>query len=309
MAGGNSRVFVTPQAGRSDRTRAEGSEEPWGSTASRSHFRPFDAAEAQSCRGSPALTHSLPSASLVGTPQQRRSRSTTGSAMNYSVDSASKLQPIPENKAASCAKRAGASKPGYLVDRPIPQRPFCATTTYRADQLAAQEARKTHFSGRDEFAPLSKQKLLELAHARFSRDDAKSASSREGSVSCFTVADSDCTSLAKSCTSLAKSSLTRSSSEPSLAPSPSLPRVPSASSQVPGGIARRRRECQMRSPGQWEPDRVWYVQRLQEDGPTGLHTGNHVSSLYGPSLGRQMDRMHGMSPLLGGTTDEELGLC
>lgn len=64
----------------------------------------------------------------------------------------------------------------------------------------------------------------------------------------------------------------------------------------------------MRAPAQCEADRDWYLRRLQEDGPNGLHTGNHVSSLYGPSLGRQMDRTHAMSALLGGHTDEELGL-
>jgi len=299
MAGGSSRVFVTPQAGRSDRSRAEGSEEPWGTTASRSQFRPFDAAEAQHCRGSPALPRSLPSASPIGTPQRRRLRSTASSAVNSSVDCVSELQPIPEHASAAAARGAASSKPGYLVDRPIPQRPFLATTTYRSDQLLAQEARKAHFPERDEFAPRSKKMMLELAHARFCRDDEKSTASREGSVSCFTVTDSDHTSVAKS-------SLSRSASEPSLAPGLPLPRVPSASSQVPGGVARRRRECQMRSPALWDGDRDWYLQRLQEDGPNGLHTGNHVSSLYGPSLGRQMDRMHGMSSLLGGTTDAEL---
>lgn len=112
-------------------------------------------------------------------------------------------------------------------------------------------------------------------------------------MSCFTVAES-------TRSGAGRSSIARSTSEPGLAVPSNLPRIRTPGSEVPGGIARRRKECQLRAPAQWEADSKWFNQRLEEDGPVGLTSSNHVSSMYGQTLRGHGERIHSIKEILGG---------
>lgn len=180
--------------------------------------------------------------------------------------------------------------------RPIMERPFGASSTYQEDQRRAQEARQGYFPYRDEFAPRSKRLLYEMALNACSQDG-KRSDGGEDSVSCFTVTDSMVSS--KSGASRARSGVSRASSVPSLPAAG--PRLPTADSQrVPGGIAKRRKELLLRSPEQWEADRVWVAERWEQDGPAGLATANYIAAMYQPTLQKYGERIHQVHHMMGG---------
>lgn len=282
------RVFFTPQAGRSDRSKRE-EEEPWGMTASQSQFRAFEPAEARNARGGPMVPmgSSLPPSQMGS----RKGSTVGGRARSEMGRSAASSGYLPGQSQASTAHQTAGGGLNTM-QRPIPEHPFLASSTYQDHGRQAQEARNAYFPYRDEFAPRSKRLLYEMAHARCCRDDTKSESHAD-SVSCFTVASSGAGSAAR------QSSVARSASEPNILTLPSVgpyARVPTADSQkVSGGVARRRKEFELRAPTQWKPDHDWLHNTILEDGPAGLTYANHAPRMAQNSLrqyGEQMNTVH-----------------
>jgi len=232
--------------------------EPWGSTASQA-FRAYEAAELRSCRGTPAAL-------------------------------APALAPPPGATASTPGSSCGRSARGG--------RGASAHGQWPAQAPASQPGQAGQLPYRDSFAPRSQRWLYELAHARSSRDDARSSAA--GSLSCFTVASSAARSRG------GHSSATHSASEPNILTLPELSRLPTADSQkLPGGLARRRKEAQLKAPAQWAPDRAWFHERLQEDGPAGMMSANHVASMCSLSLTKHGERINSVNAILNGDQETE----
>jgi len=277
------RVYVTPQGGRSVRQPEE--DEPWGTSASRSSFRHFEPAEARSCRSEPVHLkpcleqHPATGSRAAAPPASNDWKQGSAVARSAGLSAISVPTGLSAYTVRSGASSGAGPAPGNAHEerhqQPMARRPFCATSAYRRDQESAQEARRSHFPYRDEFVPRSKQLLLELALEKCSRESVKSASTA-GSVSCFTVESSAHGGRRQG----GSRALSAVASEPSLASTTSRIRT-ADSRRIPGGVgslARRRKEADLRAPGQWEPDRQWHAEKWETDGPAGLTAG-----YYGPS--------------------------
>lgn len=299
-----SRVFVGPQAGRAARTGSvPADEEPWGTTSSKSQFRAYEPAEARSCRSTTAnlrpnleVLSALPFGASPGSSFQRGPGRPALSNLSRIDDEASAVTDLTTSSASKFRGQESSRLPKYVQaerQRVLPDKPFHATSTYQEDQALAQQARHGYFPYRDEFAPRSKRLLYEMALARCSRDSVKSASSCAGSESCFTVA-----SKAKSGVSGA-GRLT--SSAPNFLAVPSPP-MTADSQRIPGGVgalAKRRKDAQLRAPTQWAPDAEWLAEKLETDGPAGLHTHNAPAKRHAGNLtqyGESMLRVEHMMP-------------
>lgn len=284
-----SRVFFTPQAGRADKGNGA-EEEPWGTTSAGSAFRAFEPAEMKSCRSGPA--HLKPCLQPSGAFAPARSQASSASRSR-----ASHRENFPEMASAvtiSRASRNSGLQPAWekVHQRPIPPRAWgAATTEYRDSQRAAQEARHDHFPYRDEFAPRSKRLLYEMALERCSRDDVRSASTEADEVSCFTIPSSYASG----------KSGRRSASTPSLASSGRL--LTGDSRRIVGGLARRRKEAQLRAPMLWESDADWVTKKCETEGPAGLTTANVPGHAHGHTCRKISEKMNGFVQCFDGNPD------
>lgn len=301
-----SRVFITPQAGRPDKGKGA-EDEPWGTTSAGSAFRAFEPAEMRSCRSGPAhLKPCLqpsgafaPARSQVSSASRSRSNlMETIPEMASAVTVSRASRTVPEMASAVTVSRASRNSGGQpawaqVHQRPIPARPWgAATTEYRDSQQLAQEARHDHhFPYRDEFAPRSKRLLYEMALERCSRDDVRSASTDADEVSCFTVPSSYASG----------KSGRRSASTPSLASSGRL--MTGDSRRIVGGLARRRKEAQLRAPMQWEADMDWVAKKCEEEGPAGLSTANVPGHAHGHTCRKISEKMNGFLECFDGKPD------
>merc|ERR1712084_89504 len=87
---------------------------------------------------------------------------------------------------------------------------------------------------------------------------------------------------------------------------PNAPRVPTADSQkVPGGIARRRKECDLRSPALWEADHRWYQERLEEDGPAGMTAANYMPSKHTTTMKNMAEHINTVNTFLPHSDDQK----
>lgn len=278
-------------------------------TSSKAQFRAYEPAEVRNSRGGASNLHAelleahdaLAASPVAGNrgPSSRVAslrRGTPGRQTwsGFTRDDASAV--TDKSQSASGSQAYGQRyRPPYARDRPIPEQKFLANSTYREDNDVMQAARHSYFPYRDEFAPRSKRLLYEMALAQCSRDSVKSASSCAGTESCFTVASKAKNGVGSSAVG---SSHGRSASAPSLVDPPK-----SADSQrIPGGIgslARRRKDAQLRAPTQWAPDAVWISEKLETEGPAGLHTHNVPPKLHKNSLrqfGEHMQVVQSMMP-------------
>mmetsp|Transcript_21340 Transcript_21340/g.47204 ORF Transcript_21340/g.47204 Transcript_21340/m.47204 type:complete len:277 (-) Transcript_21340:322-1152(-) len=267
-------VYVGPQAGRA--VRETEAEEPWGTTSS-SAYRGYEPSEMRSCRGPAHVRTCLePRLNHDGRRVELASNLSSASARHRATSGGSTRVPSWE----------------LIHRRPVPRNPFYGNSAYREDQERAQQARHAYFPYRDEFAPRSKRLLYEMALERCTRDSVRSASTEAGTASCFTLATSAASGKGSR----------RSASTPSL-----VSKAPTADSQrIEGGVARRRKECQLRSPMQWAADAAWLHQKLDEDGPAGLTQANFAPSLVGPSFKQHHDRIARVRHIFGGTTEQEI---
>jgi len=290
------RVFVAPNAGRVSRNSPQ-VDEPWGTT-SNSQFRSFEPSEVKNCRSTPAHVKPCLQQSIMS-----GGRASTGRLHTWNRHASDYPDPAPSAVTDRSGGASGSGSQGSYANRgkeppsweqvhrrPIQNRPFNATSTSQDAQLHAQEERHGHFPYRDEFAPRSKRLLYEMAAARCSRDSVKSASTADG-VSCFTLTSSAVTGTSR-----------RSASTPSLIQR----RVPTAdSARIPGGIAKRRLQSQLRAPTQWEPDRQWFQEKWDAEGPSGLATGNFHPSMHDDRNRSYAECMNVVSSIVGGRRDNE----
>lgn len=295
-----SRCFISPQAGRYGRNGSVVHEdEPWGTTSSRSQFRAFDPAAAQSSRGTPTQVMELvqnkgPAAFSASVRSTRQPWSTTSNdAAESAVTASSK----------STLRACRAERPEWTKAdlRPIPERPFLGNSHYREHEEAAQKARHNYFPYRDEFAPRSKRLLYEMALAKCVEDDDKStvAGSQAGSASCFTAA------------SKARSKASRSASTPALPAVPGTPPPPTGDSLRLGdslcAVARRRRDAFLKSPSMSHHDAAWYREMLQKEGPAGLCTLNYPSYCHSGSLAGHAEMVSSSHALFGYREENGMG--
>jgi len=307
------RVFIAPQAGRPARNGSlPGDDEPWGTTASKAQFRPYGLAEASSSRGTFPNARLRSSHSVVGAGTDARSllgRSALGSAARDD------LSAVTELSASSVGAPLQGQPPAWAVSdrRPIPERPFLGNSVYREDQEKALNARNNYFPYRNEFHPRSKRLLYEMALAKCANDEGSSASGRSGSLSCFTVASKPAGALgamgatatgSQAAGSAAGSAVgSRAASTPCLHSVASSPPAPADSRRVPGGIARRRREFQLKAPSMWPSDERWVRERYEKDGPAGLTGANFPSHAHSGSLASTSKSICLASSMLGWSHD------
>eukprot|EP00930_Biecheleria_cincta_P062161 TRINITY_DN47663_c0_g1_i1.p1 TRINITY_DN47663_c0_g1~~TRINITY_DN47663_c0_g1_i1.p1 ORF type:complete len:312 (-),score=49.82 TRINITY_DN47663_c0_g1_i1:40-975(-) len=306
------RVFFTPQAGRSDRSR-QVDEEPWGTTSSQSHFKAYEASEARSARSGPS--HLKP---CLEAPSKPDSRLSTGRRSlhiwerhreHYADPSSASQASAVTASQTSAGSKQGAGRRSYIpaadlvAMRPIPERPFVGTSHYDETQAEAQQARHDYFPHRDEFHPRSKRLLYEMALDKVVRGNGSEAGSvaSGASRSCFTVASTAASGKS------AASSMSRSSSVPGL-PSSSSSRLPTGDSlRVSGGaigsLATRRKEAFYRAPAQWAADREWYNEKFKADGPAGLSTANAPAAEYANSLDKYGQVISKVSAMMEGVAE------
>mmetsp|Transcript_44995 Transcript_44995/g.96629 ORF Transcript_44995/g.96629 Transcript_44995/m.96629 type:complete len:310 (+) Transcript_44995:83-1012(+) len=289
-----SRVFISPQAGRSGRAGSVvPDEEPWGTTSSQAQYRAYEAAEVSSCRSNPAqalLQHGQPlGSSRGGMARMSGLGSTVGS-----VNVGERRRRAPSTAAASSALSKSSSRarsqpslqpqqPQQHIpfwkqaeQRPMPNNPFLGNSHSREHEAEAQKARKVHFPYRDEFAPRSKRLMYELVLAKQVEEDGQSTDA--GSESCFTVSTQ------------ARSKMSRATSTPALPAIPGTPPLTAGSHRLPGGagrLARRRYECQFKAPSLWPADENWYRETYERDGPAGMTTLNYPGHLHNGKLSSQ----------------------
>lgn len=312
------RVFFTPQAGRTDRSR-QADEEPWGTTSSQSQFKAYEPSETRSARSGPAHLKTC-----LEAPSKPDSRLSTGrrslnvwerhrehyadpSAASQAASAVTASQQSTGSKqSAGGGRRSNIPAADLVAMRPIPERPFVGTSHYVEHQAEAQQARHDYFPHRDEFHPRSQRLLYEMALDKVVRGNGSEAGSvaSGASRSCFTVASTAASGKS------AASSMSRSSSVPGL-PSSSSSRLPTGDSLrvgggAPGSLATLRAQAFYRSPAQWGPDREWYNEKFKSDGPAGLLTANFPSNEYADSLDKYGQTISKVSALMGGTRDHEL---
>lgn len=293
-----SRVFVNPQAGRDRHTRnaTAGADDAWGTTSSQAQFRGYEPAEMRNCRSEPqhvrpALEQRSDAASATG--RQYGKYRWHRQKEHFPDHSAVTASQQSQNRSFSAGNKA-AAKPSWATvhERPIAHRPFDANSTYNSHQDEAQQSRHGYFPYRDEFAPRSKRLLYELAYQRASRDSVRSGSTAD-TVSAFTM-----TSVARS--SAHGSVARRSASTPSLASA-----ATADSNRIVGGLAKRRKDAELRSPALWEADRKWFAEKWENEGPAGLTTANFVSSMLTNNMDKHAERQNQDRHILNGINDDE----
>lgn len=304
--------YVTPQAGR--HTKKEEPDEPWGTTSSKSQFKAYEAEDARSVRSLPSnvptCLQSIPEDKRISTGSRRPPLQTwyrhREEYPDYAASHAESAVTETSGKSTGSKYLPNQFRPAceYVHTRPIPERPFCATSAYQEQQVKAQEARHDYFPHRDEFHPRSKRLLYELAMRKYDQGSQRSAVSDDDSLSCFTVAS---TSVSKKSGASRCSSMSRSSSVPSL-PQAYSSRLPTADSARVGdggigNVARRRKEALLRSPAQWEADRQWYEQCWEKDGPAGLAPANFQPTFHDQTLEKYGESMMKVSCILDGRQD------
>lgn len=291
-----SRVYVAPLAGRAARSQLEDCD-PW-STTSRSQLRNFDSTESQNCRSHPVhLRPCLESATDPYLAGKEPSVVLSRSRQIFSGRSRSAGSSAVTVPRSACSRESQASRRSTVVERmpPLPEKKlFTSVSTYTHDQARAQEARRDHFPYRDEFAPRSKRLLYEMALAKVNADDARSATTAADSVdsvSCFTVGSSALTGRSSINGRLSSSAPNILTLPSDAGGSPSRSQLRTGDSRrVPGGVARRRKELNLRAPTQWDPDSAWVSEKWQTDGPAGLASAN-----CGPRIGDPTLRSYGES--------------
>jgi len=292
-----SRSYFTPQGGRPGKSGVK-QEDEWGTTTSQAEFRGYEPAEMRNARDAPRHAKTcIQSSSDRGTQPKVKGPPSYAwhrfqeSFPDHSAYTATE-QSMPRHSQAQGSRGNDArhsNKPAWALTHtnPIPDRKFDATSTYKEHQLKAQQARHGHFPYRDEFAPRSKRLLYELAHQRISRDSVASAST--GTASAFTLS------------SQGARSVPRSASEGSLASSHHT----ADTNRVIGGIAKRRREANFRSPSLWPPDQEWLEEKWRTEGPNGLTFANFKPSFYGNSLVQDVEQTLAIRHLLPDGVKEE----
>jgi len=313
-----SRVFVSAGAGRERHTRGSTTEEeiPWGVSASQSHYKGFEASEAQGLRGQQA-TSANQWASPETAASTRRAHSQIGSAHSRSLPDL--RQTLPDLRAPGSAvggasvasgrasRVSGASGKASSVkaasrvwtpsgrNQPMPENPFYESTHMQDHQAMAEQSRATFqgFPYRDEYAPRSKRLLYEMALAKQVEEDTKSEVSGAASMSCFTVASSRG----------ARGSVAASSRGGGLASVPEGRLHTADSQRVPGGIAKRRLQAFYKAPAQWEADHQWVLEKLEKDGPAGLAYNNYKPSMCMPTFKNDREHMRVVHALMGGRNE------
>lgn len=179
----------------------------------------------------------------------------------------------------------------------MPSRLFDARTTYQEHQKEAQEARHSHyFPYRDEFVPRSKRLLYEMALAGCSRESVRSVSTDE-EASCFTLPSTVASGKSKG------SRLSRRSASAASVP-PARPPT-GASDRLEVGIARRRKEAQLRAPLQWDADMAWLQDKYEKEGPAGLTTANFPHGHCVNGIRAEATRMAKVEHMMNGIRDNE----
>lgn len=280
------RVFLAPQAGRQSKD-AQQQDEPWGTTSSQAHFRAFEPAEMRSSRSAPAQRKTC-----LEPAQPVRHGSRAGSQHWRTMGKDAYPDPASVVSDLS-ALNASAEKPR----RPphggsMPRRLFDGRTTYQEHQREAQDARHRYdFPYRDEYQPRSKRLLYEMALAGCSRESVRSVSTAD-EASCFTLPSTVASGRSKGSR--------RSSSAASLPPS----RPPTgASDRLEVGIARRRKEAQLRAPLQWDADMAWLKDTLEREGPAGLTCANFPAAHCANRINAAAERNARLENILDGIRD------
>lgn len=297
------RVWMSPQAGRSQhRSVCEDEQGPW-STTSGSMLRSFDASEMRTCKSSPIhVKPALEPATLHASPGRRRSTADLRRHRENYPDHSEFVQ-----------KHGGASQPSESSrHRPMPDEPFDGRTAYGDDQKIARMARQRHFPGRDErlgdMSILQRAKSMSdmalLAHSK--AVDPRRLASRATSVGSTALsASTQRTEGGRTWLTNGYANNHRSVSEASCVTGSSNPSLFSADSRrIPGGIARRRMEMNLRCPAQEERDAEWVAGLWERDGPAGLTSANFGSAkCTANTMCQQADRLKQIQPLFGGSRD------
>lgn len=271
-------------------------------TASRSHFKPFEPAEARASRGQtmhvkpgfelsarrPLGSHSLPDLRSVASDRQS------------CRDEASAVTVRSRRSNMSKHSLESVQRPGSV--QPLsPDRSFYGSSHYQDHQEQAREARHEFFPYRDEYAPRSKRLLYEMALAKhFAKDEDKSEVSRVKSESCFTVASSR-----RGGQSAVGRSNDAGNTAGCLQPIAEVPPPTADSMRIPGGVARRRKELEMRSPAMCEADRAWLTEKWEEDGPAGLTSANFIPAMHKPTMRRYAEHINNVQGMMNGRNDTE----
>jgi len=313
------RVFFTPQAGRTDRSK-QLDDEPWGTTSSQSHFKAYEPSEARSARSSAVHVKPALEGSVVGSrANSGTQRSPTLNVWerhreDYRDPSArSEASAVTVSKASSGSRKAPVRQGAYIpaaelvAARPIPERPFRGVSHYKEQLAEAQEARHEYFPYRDEYHPRSKRLLYEMALNKVKADHSDRSTNvvDDDTRSCFTLASSAASAKSRASRVSAATSLSRASSMPSINEGSRLPTGDSlrVSGGFIGSVAKRRSQAMFRSPGQWEADRQWFTKKLEEDGPAGLMTGNFPVNMYEPTMDKYGQFISAASGMLSGEAE------
>lgn len=292
-----SRSYFTPQGGRPGKSGVK-QEDEWGTTTSQAEFRGYEPAEMRNARDAPRHAKTcIQSSSDRGTQPKVKGPPSYSwhrfqeSFPDHSAYTATE-QSMPRHSQSQGSRGNDprqSSKPAWALTHmnPIPDRKFDATSSYKEHQLKAQQARHGHFPYRDEFAPRSKRLLYELAHQRISRDSVASGSTE--SASAYTLSSRGARSVA------------RSASEGSLVSSHHT----ADTNRVVGGIAKRRREANFRSPNLWPADQEWFEEKWKKEGPNGLAFANFKPGFYGTSLTQNVEQTLAIGNILSGKKESD----
>lgn len=280
-----SRVFFTPQAGRQGKSGVK-NEEEWGRTTSQSEFRGYEPAEMRNCRDAPRHAKSCVESSNRGTLPKGQSQRHEWHRTKES---------FPDHSAYTATVQSQGSRPykpdwAVVADKPLRNEKFDHVTHYSHHQQDAQQARHGYFPYRDEFAPRSKRLLYELAHQRCSRDSVASGSTE--SASAYTMSRS----------AASRSGTGRSRSEGSLAASS---HHTADSRRLDCGLAKRRAQCQFRSPSLWPADAKWFQETWEKDGPCGMTFGNFRPGHYTRNCKGEVEQGKAINALLSGISRQE----
>jgi len=301
------RVWMSPQAGRGEhRNVGEAEQGPW-STTSGSMLRGFDASEMRTCKSSPIhVKPALEPAVLHSSPGRQRNAAGWRRHRDHFPDHSEWME-----------KEGGPLPPSdFAQHRALPDEPFDGRTAYRDDQKRARLARQRHFPGRDEslgdlsllHRAKSMSDLALLAHSK--AVDTRRLASRAGSVGSTAVSASTQrteggrTWVTNGYANGVNVNNLRSVSEASCVTGSSAPSRYSADSRlIPGGIARRRMEMNLRCPAQEDRDREWLEELWERDGPAGLTSANYASAQIRSTMSQEAHRLKHLQPLMAGSRD------
>eukprot|EP00929_Paragymnodinium_shiwhaense_P058639 TRINITY_DN29375_c0_g1_i1.p1 TRINITY_DN29375_c0_g1~~TRINITY_DN29375_c0_g1_i1.p1 ORF type:complete len:298 (+),score=51.69 TRINITY_DN29375_c0_g1_i1:140-1033(+) len=296
-----SRSFVNAQAGRAARAPALPSDaEPWGTT-SNSVMRAYEPAEMAAAKGVKAGLRTTLQPSMAA----KTCKMPTGPEFKWRRHHEAHQDPGPAGVAAMGKLFVPLSE--QVAHKPVRWRPYVGLATLKQeDEAEALKNRQRAFPYRDEFHPRSKRLMYEMALEKCCRDSVASASTyrQDDNASCFTLASTRAGGTQVSKAGSQASRLSRTSSEPS--------RLPTGGSQrVVGGVAKRRMQCNLRSPMQSADDAIWFMDKFDKEGPAGLTNANCPAWMAAGSLKAEGDRVQAASALLPGfaeTTSRKAGM-